>query len=201
MMRERSGEDEYCLVRWLGKSGQSKECWVAAEGLTISKKAHIMAKIQAETFTCVDDETVNLESSCNTSKEKNLRKTKVAGVNILVFPCGYILGFDELFGSESLTQVLLPLAKLMQQPRMLDDIKVFVHDNACRMAAFIKNRSSDNEFMRKLSMIDMRVDRQHFKNHVGSICRTKHNPDTCPSLLGVNTSRMEQVSYRILTRD
>ena len=159
-----------------------------------------MAKIQMETFKTVDEEAVDLETSCNTSKEKNYKKTKVAGINILVFPCGQILGIDELFGSESLTQVLIPLLNLMKQPRMLEDVKVFIHDNACRMVAFMKNRASKSEMMMRLSKMDMRVDRQHFRNHTGVLCRRYHNPDTCELLVGVNTSRMEQVSAKPIDR-
>jgi hypothetical protein len=64
------------------------------------------------------------------------------GMNIVVFPCGNILAIDELYGSESLSQVLLPVYNLMKLPTMMEDISVLIHDNACKFAAFVRNRRS-----------------------------------------------------------
>ena len=193
-MKNTIGETEYCLVRWLAKEGKQQECWVPAAGLTVSRKAHTLANVQKAASTDIDDEVASLATDCNTAKDKKTRRIKVAGVNILTYPCGQILAVDELYGSESLTQVLIPLFNLMCIPQMQDDVQVLVHDNACRLAAFIKNRNSDSEVLQKLMKIDMRCDRHHFRNHTGKLCRRLHNPDTCPELNNVNTSRMEQVN-------
>ena len=44
---------------------------------------------------------------------------------------------------------------------------VLVHDNACKFAAFVKNRHDLSPIMTHLASLDYRVDRHHFK--VGSI--------------------------------
>ena len=49
---------------------------------------------------------------------------------------------------------------------MIDDVKVFIHDNACRFGAFVRNRKSKSPLMEKLAGIDMLVDRHHFRNHL-----------------------------------
>ena len=48
--------------------------------------------------------------------------------------------------------------------------------------------------MEHISGLDMRVDRHHYKNHVGENCRANHDPDMCQLLQNVNTSIMEQVN-------
>ena len=73
-------------------------------------------------------------------------------------------------------------------------IAVLVHDNACKFAAFVRNRKDTTTIMNHLSKLDFRVDRHHFKNHVGSTCKRENNPDTCEELNDVNTSIMEQVN-------
>ena len=48
--------------------------------------------------------------------------------------------------------------------------------------------------MDHLSKLDFRVDRHHFKNHIGTTCKKNNNPDDCELLNEVNTSVMEQVN-------
>ena len=193
-MKNTIGETEYCLVRWFANEGKQIETWIPSAGLIVSRKAHTMANVQMASSTDTDKEVASLGTDCKTTKDKNIKRIKVAGVNILTFPCGQILAVDELYGSESLTQVLIPLFNLMSLPKMLDDVRVFVHDNACRLAAFIKNRTSNSEVLQKLMEVDMRCDRHHFANHKGKLCHCLRNPDTCPELNNVNKSQMEQVN-------
>ena len=174
---------EYELVKWFTLKGERKECWVPSEGLSVNASAFSMPD-----FTEVSDpDNLELQESCNTSKEKHVSRVKTAGVNIVTFPCGQILSVDPLFGSESLSQVLLPLHALMKEPSLKRDVKILVHDNACKFAAFVKNRQDKSEIMKHLSSLDMRVDRHHFKNHVGDKCKRLHDPDKC-DLLKVNLS-------------
>ena len=56
------------------------------------------------------------------------------------------------------------------------------------------NRRELTPVMAHLASLDFRVDRHHFKGHVGAKCRKSHNPDDCDLLEGVNTSIMEQVN-------
>ena len=160
-------------------------------GLHIDPKAY---KLPSITDNLLNPEIEEMATGCNTSKEKLVRRQKIAGVNIISFPCGTILSVDELYGSESLSQVLLPLYSLFKNESLRKDVKVLIHDNACRFSAFVKKRAKDNDIMSHLSSLDMRVDRHHYKNHVGEKCKQNHNPDECSLLEGVNTSCMEQVN-------
>ena len=71
---------------------------------------------------------------------------------------------------------------------------VLVHDNACKFSSFVKNRRNSTPLMEHLASLDYRVDRHHFKNHVGALCKQNNDPDDCEMLDGVNTSVMEQVN-------
>ena len=73
-------------------------------------------------------------------------------------------------------------------------LTVLVHDNACKFAAFVKNRKELSPIMSHLASHDYRVDRHHYKNHIGATCKKNNNPDDCELLDGVNTSVMEQVN-------
>lgn len=69
-----------------------------------------------------------------------------------------------------------------------------MHDNACKFLVFVQNRKSLSPTLDHLSRLDYRVDRHHFKNHVGTVCRSQNNPDSYELLRGVNTSIMEQIN-------
>ena len=180
----------YHLIRWLSTDGKKEESWIPSIGLTVDPRAYNMPV--PDSIPVLEES--EYETQCNTSKEKIVRRKKTAGVNLVLFPCGIILSVDELYGSESLSQVLLPIYALMKNEGLREDVKVLIHDNACKFAAFVQKRRDETTLMSHLSTLDMRVDRHHFKNHVGAKCRRNHNPDTCELLDGVNTSCMEQVN-------
>ena len=71
---------------------------------------------------------------------------------------------------------------------------VFLHDNACKFESFVRNRKAANPVMAHMASLDFRVDRHHFRNHVGASCRRNNNPDDCIYLNNVNTSIMEQIN-------
>jgi len=181
----------YQHIRWLTPDGKAEESWIPSQGFNIDPKAYKLPSLNDDLIDPNDDVFSN---SCNTSKEKNVRRKKTAGINIVTFPCGTILSCDELYGSESLSQVLLPIYSLMKQPDLQRDVRVLIHDNACRFAAFLKKRIGANHILQHLYDLDIRVDRHHFKNHIGEKCKANHNPDDCELLDGVNTSIMEQVN-------
>jgi hypothetical protein len=182
---------EYHLICWLSCDGERKESWIPSIGHQVNANAYNMPTVNGN---FVDPELDEISESCNTAKDKHVKRIKIAGVNIITFPCGTILSVEELYGSESLSQVLLPLYSLMKSEDLQRDVKVLIHDNACRFAAFVKKRSAATPLMQHLADLDMRVDRHHFKNHVGLKCRKNHNPDSCELLKDTNTSVMEQVN-------
>ena len=166
--------NKYNLVKWYTLKGDRKECWVTESG-SQSKETAIPSDLP-------DPEIAELVDSCNTSKDKRFRRVKIAGVNIVTFPCGQILSVDQLYGSESLSQVLLPVYALMKNPELKSNVKTIIHDNACKFAAFVKKRRAKSDIMEHLATLDYRVDRHHFKNHVGEKCRKLHDPDKCDLL-------------------
>ena len=139
----------------MGTDGKREEAWVPKLGFDINPLAYDIPSLD------VDPEDNELAFSCNTSKDKHVQRTKIAGVNIVSFPCGTIVDVQELYGSESLSQVLLPLHGLMKIPSIKRDVKVLIHDNACRFSAFVQNRASGNEIMQHIASLDMRVDRSY----------------------------------------
>lgn len=71
----------------------------------------------------IDPELEKLAVDCRTDKDRKVKKTKIAGINVVCFPCGTILSMEELFGSESLSQVLLPINSLMANESIRKDVK------------------------------------------------------------------------------
>ena len=93
--------ENYLLIETINARGRRVEQWIA--------EAPTLNVHQLE-----DPSLLELAGGCNTDKDKFSRKTKIAGVNVVTFPCGIILSIEELFGSESLSQVLLPIYSLMK---------------------------------------------------------------------------------------
>ena len=91
-------------------NGKRRERWVAEQA-------------EGNITELVDPALDELAKDCNTDKDKFKRKTKIAGINVVTFPCGTILSVEELFGCESLSQVLLPVYSLMSLPSLRDSVK------------------------------------------------------------------------------
>ena len=102
--------ERYLLVENLDARGRRAEQWVAENSST-------------ENLQLEGPSLLELADGCNTDKDKYTRKTKIARVNVVSYPCGIILSIEELFGSESLSQVLLPIYALMNIPVIRQDVK------------------------------------------------------------------------------
>ena len=101
----------YHLVNENDCNGKYVERWILADA-TVAKAQEV-----------VDPDLEKLAVDCRTDKDKNVVKTKIAGINVVCFPCGTILSMQELFGSESLSQVLLPIHDLMSSSTLRRDVK------------------------------------------------------------------------------
>ena len=99
----------YTLIKRLDENGNNVEQWVLDGSPELSDM--------------VDPALAEMAESCNTDKDKYVRKSKIAGVNIVSRPCGIILSMEELYGSESLSQVLLPIHSLMNSSSLKRDIR------------------------------------------------------------------------------
>ena len=135
--------------------------------------------------------------SCNTKKTKDKRERRhTVGILVGTKPCGTVVLFDELYGSESLTQVygnlVEYLAKLSEESR--NNLRHICYDDACHFWKFCKNmnKKKSNEFTKFLSEIPMSIDKFHFRNHVDTCCRQNCDPYKARELDGVNTESCEQ---------
>ena len=99
----------YSLIQTCDSNGNQVEKWVL--------DGQPMPKI------VIDPAVQILANGRNTDKDKYVRKTKIAGVNIVSRPCGIILSMEELYGCESLSQVLLPIHALMKTPSIKKEVK------------------------------------------------------------------------------
>ena len=102
--------EQYLLMETTDANGKRRERWVAEQA-------------EGNITELVDPALDELAKGCNTDKDKFKRKTKIAGINVVTFPCGTILSVEELFGCESLSQVLLPVYSLMSLPSLRDSVK------------------------------------------------------------------------------
>jgi hypothetical protein len=118
------------------------------------------------------------------------------GVNIVTYPCGTILSVSELYGSESLSQVFLPIHELMSHKTMQDNIKCFLHDNACHFKNFLTKRRLLTGVTQIMDRVDIAIDRHHFPNHIDAFCKANYNPWKKDILIDVNTSVMEQGGFQ-----
>ena len=117
---------------------------------------------------------------------------------VAAFPCGVITVLEELYGSESLTQVYAImveyLAALPKKAR--EEIIEIAYDDACHFKKFSENkvRAAKNDItLFMANSIGKHVDKFHFPNHVDSWCHANCNPSDVKHLDGVNTPICEQL--------
>lgn len=137
------------------------------------------------------------DQSCNTKKTKDKRERRhLVGICVGTKPCGRVVLWDELYGSESLTQIygilVEYLANLPTDGR--DALKNILYDDACHLKKFSENpkRANLNSFTEHLASIPKHVDNFHFKNHVDPWCHQHCNPKDVRELDGINTESCEQ---------
>ena len=138
---------------------------------------HIDIPIQTEEFL-----------SCNTKKDKAKFYHRTAGILVGGSPRGMMSFVEEIFRSESISQVSLSLDNTLL--RYENKIKVITYDDACHLAKYVKNH--EELFKSNINNLEIKVDRFHFKNHIDTWCNKHCNPYTCDSLANVNTEIMEQ---------
>ena len=137
------------------------------------------------------------ELSCNTRKTKDKRDRRhTVGILVGTKPCGTVVLFNELYGSESVTQVYASvvdyIANLPEEQRP----KVINYDDACHLVKFAKNHykksSMQNENTKFMTEVPIVVDKFHFRNHIDKWCQENCNPYKIAELNGVNTESCEQ---------
>lgn len=183
---------------WKCTNGESLNTWLPESAMSINCSAydiHIserdIGKLHASCIN-VDDAT-----KCNTRKDKFRFYKRSAGIILAAYPCQHIRMLEEVFNSESITQVYAylhnHLVKCFANRIYNRDSLAIVYDDACHLKKFAMKRNAMSEVSMYLSKADIFCDRLHFQNHIDSWCRKNCNPDDCNKLKHVNTEACEQI--------
>ena len=109
----------------------------------------------------------NMTVTCNTrkSRDKTCRRHTV-GVFVGAYSCGTIVLFDELYGSESISQVYGILVEFLSRLDDISSLKEILYDDACHLKAFSeKDKKADqNEITKYLADVGKHVDKESFQN-------------------------------------
>ena len=73
--------------------------------------------------------------SCNTKKDKLIFHKRTAGILVGGYPCGNMIFVNEIFGSESISQVASTLDSVISQ-----NIQCIAYDDACHLSKYLKKR-------------------------------------------------------------
>ena len=137
--------------------------------------------------------------SCNTKKTKDKRDRRhTVGILVGSKPCGTVVLFNELYGSESVTQVYANVVDYIGNLSEDEKPKVINYDDACHLVKYARNhyrkkkQNSDTKYMTEVSIV---VDKFHFSNHVDKWCQEHCNPYKIKELDGVNTESCEQTFH------
>ena len=181
---KKAGDEVYYYLSWEGGEDQTDR-WVGKSFFSLAAEdGEIVSQLEED-------------KSCNTKKTKDKRERRhTVGIMVGTKPCGIVTLFDELYGSESLTQVygmlVEHISRLPESARR--NLKDILYDDACHLKKFSENekRANKNDFTRFLASVPKHVDNFHFKNHVDPWCHRMCNPKDARSLDGVNTESCEQ---------
>ena len=156
--------------------------------------------VPQEDFNFDDDGEEAVDSSCNTQKHHGAKMCHTsAGILIGCSPCGVIPLFEELFGSESKSQVFSYVTDFLGEVNP-QSMEYLIYDDACHLGPYATNYSKSKkkthtDATMKMAALKHVVDKLHFKGHVGSWCHKHCNPYSVPALKDVNTVICEQ-SFR-----
>ncbi|CAF3875966.1 unnamed protein product [Rotaria magnacalcarata] len=184
----------------------------AKSGLCESCRQSILLK-DSETSLLTDDDKGIYDDplmGCNVSREDHfvdLEKRFSQGIIYTLSPCGIVVGFDEIFRSESCFIALQHLFKIIhvinsQYHQYLP--KMIIYDNACSLYIYFWNRygksdpnrhippTSSSKFISECSFF---IDRFHQPNHKRPMCQKERNLDyihTDAAAKSINTEVAEQ---------
>ncbi|CAM4812583.1 unnamed protein product [Rotaria magnacalcarata] len=149
-------------------------------------------------------------TGCNVSREDrfvDVDKKISQGIIYTISPCGVIIGFDELYRSESCFMTLWHLFKII---RLIDVYNykylpsIIIYDNACSLFIYFWNRYKNNEINRRIvktpssefvSKCSFFIDRFHQPNHRRPMCQKDRNIDfktNSETTKKINTEAAEQ---------
>jgi hypothetical protein len=136
------------------------------------------------------------ENTCNTRKSRDKRERRhTVGLFLGAYPCGIVGLWDELYGSESISQVYSICLEYLSN--VTHNIKIILYDDACHLVRYAKNQKDLNEQTKAMSNIQMYVDKFHFKNHIDPWCIENCDPNEIKDLEDVNTPICEQLFKKV----
>jgi hypothetical protein len=117
------------------------------------------------------------------------------GLFVAVKPCGTVILFDELYGSESISQVYGIMIDWLGNLSDMSSIEIVLYDDNCHLGAYSENkeRASKNEVTKHFASLGKYIDKFHFPNHVGKTCQNDRDPYKIKALDNVNTQAAEQL--------
>ena len=131
------------------------------------------------------------------------------GILVASYPCQFIHIIEELYNSESITQVYCHIHSHLEKNFNTDiyDPKNFtiVYNDACHLKRFCIKCGHLNEINNYLSTAEIFCDILHFGNHIDTWCIQNCNPSQCESLIDVNTETCKHIfswmsRYSYMTR-
>lgn len=129
--------------------------------------------ISDDFFKLLDDQGEILEStvstSCNTRKSRDKRQNvHSVGVFTGAYPCGVIVLGDELYGSESISQVYGLLTDWLSSLSDKTKLKQILYDDMCHLKRFCEDpiRAGQNEVTEVLARVQKHVDKFHFRESI-----------------------------------
>ena len=135
-------------------------------------------------------------NSCNTRKSRDKRERRhTVGIFLGSYPCGIIGLWDEVYGSESISQVYSIVLEYLSSTK--HNVRTILYDDACHIVCYAKNESEGNKECKAMSQIPMYVDKFHFRNHIDPWCIENCDPTKIKDLDDINTPICEQLFKKI----
>ena len=148
------GTAKYHFLSWGGKAGGS---WLKDEDF----------------FDIVngDGENISIQEvdSCNTRKSRDKRTRRhTVGLFVVVKPCGTVVLCDELYGSESISQVYGILVDWLANLSDMSSVKILLYDDNCHLGEYAENaeRASLNPVTTHLANMGKYIDKFHFSTEL-----------------------------------
>jgi hypothetical protein len=139
-----------------------------------------------------DDLDLEEESNtcCNTTKDKGCKNATSAGLLAVGWSCGIVIHLQELYGSESLSQLYAHLLGLWMIIYYVPPY--FFYDDGCHLARYLLNPvrfwvENTTIWQRTFSTTRVFIDRMHFPNHVDAWCKAHMDPKDVTAATGANT--------------
>ena len=175
-------------------SNFEKFCWVT-ENLISSE---LMQKFEADLIKRHNLEFYD-EIKCNTNKHFKtpyVKKSKTKGLLISSYNCSIINGYREIFGSESISQVVIYYLDLISNCDT-ELPEYFIYDDACHVKRFVEKRNFSKISSRASILFHKKhyIDKLHFLNHKDAWCEKNCNPNKVDDLKNINTVVQEQINY------